>query len=91
MAINAQDALHVLGNVLADAITHVLDVETIAPKVAPVYVAVVVLQIVVVLARVHAQAALLIVVFPAMQIAGQVVLVIVEVVAQLLVVVVADN
>ena len=91
MAINAQDALHVLVNVLVDAITHVLDVEMIAPKAAQVYAAAVALLHVVVLVLVYAQAALLIVVFPAMQIAGQVVLVIVAVVAQLPVVVAAHD
>lgn len=58
MAINAQDALHVLVSVLVDAITHVLDAATIAPKAAQVYAAVVALLHVVVLVLAHAQDAL---------------------------------
>lgn len=58
MAINAQDALHALGNVLAGAITLVLDVEMIALKAAQVYAAAVALLHVVALVLAHAQAAL---------------------------------
>ena len=63
MAINAQDALHVLVNVLVDAITHVLDVATIAPKAAQVYAAAVALLHAVVLVLAHAQAVLLLVAY----------------------------
>lgn len=91
MEINAQDALHVQDSVLVGALMVVLDVEMIAPKAVQVYAAVVALLHVVVLVLAHAQAVLLLVVFPAMQIAGQVVLVIVAVVAQLPVVVAAHD
>ena len=73
MAINAQDALHVLGNVLADAITLVLDVEMIAPKAAQVYAAVVALLHVVVLVLAHAQDALPLVVVLVIAVVEQVV------------------
>ena len=91
MAINAQDALHVLVNVLVDAITHVLGVATIAPKAAQVYAAVVALLHVVVLVLAHAQDALPLVEVLVIAVVEQAVLVIVAVVAQLPVVVAAHD
>lgn len=78
MAINAQDALHVLGNVLAGALTVVLDVEMIAPKAAQVYAAAVALLHVVVLVLAHAQDALPLVVVLVIAVVEQAVLALAE-------------